>query len=555
MIPAENHHLLHSTNPGSSLFHKGRGDFLFSLGLLLISLSSLSTVCLLLDRGYTSIGTIQTLSIFGSIDDASRFFYYLQAFNNPDLYKWSFIQPVSLFFEGMLASILHQDIFWMRLAQAFLASLSLVALHQAGRHLGVRRLPMFGASLSLLFMPLYAIVSVSFYGEALLTADICFLLYFYSKNQQTGLILTSSIAPLIRPEGLFFLLAILVYQLAKRNIRNSLLILLPGLIYACYLLASQSSLDGYMQWRFQLLSLRETIFSNLLFPDSAYINTVSGNLILLFTSINIIWWGLALCGLVKLRQHWPLYAGALFYLIIMTLGVVITKTSIGEPRYLLSALPVLTLGIGASLHALHDKISISKWPTRNITKKIGPGLILLILLVPVSENLAQSDPIRYQYFGNHRWPFMSVPAAVKKFTRTPADHDEINDINSFIKTYTSNHHHLAFIAIADMQYLKQMSPVIAQQHQVILFPIANNLPWELFNGDFFGMSPAPPQYHYYRFSPAGEQPPDAPIALYVGWLPDQFSPVFHSDQLSVYEVRFDTFAARPSAQDGTWPQQ
>ena len=84
------------------------------------------------------------------------------------------------------------------------------------------------AALVMGFLPRYALMSLSFYGEAWLGFFICFSLWLYLKKHFMVMALVASWMPLLRPEGIFFLAPLCLQMLLQKRFREVLLLLLPA---------------------------------------------------------------------------------------------------------------------------------------------------------------------------------------------------------------------------------------------------------------------------------------------------------------------------------------
>lgn len=300
-------------------------------------------------------------------DDAYRFFLARSAWINPDLYTYNFVLPGFLVLDGLVVTLAGGDLFWSRCIHGVLASVALCLIWSAGRRLGINRFVMLLAVLVMGLLPRYAVMSLSFYGEVWLTFALCLLLWLFVSRYWWGVALVASVLPLIRPEGLFFLIPLWFFMLKQRCWRQMAWMVLPGFLYFVFLNIHFDSLNDYNYWRHELRLIlgRLVLNSSKWDIEESYsmLYVVPSALGILYAPIRRLWPVLLTTAFWIFWLQFELYRGALTY----------------EDRYVYILIPILTLLWAAFFAWLWEKTPHIILPS--YAKGISLGIFFSFLML------------------------------------------------------------------------------------------------------------------------------------------------------------------------------
>lgn len=474
---------------------------------------------------------IQGTHVF-DIDDIYRLFLIKTPFSSPDAWFWNYMLPVNLIFDGVLSWISGGNDYFMRATHVACVLSSLYLVYRAGRQLGVPAASMLVSCVMLLAMPLYALLSMSFYGESLLAALMGLVIYALVFEKERLVVIASSLLPLVRPEGIFFLLAIAVVRVRQRKFYSAMFLVMPGFLYFCGVMYFfDLSINDYFGWRNALSSQYALI------PES---ERVMGFGLMPYYTVNPLWWllGLAASFLSTLRVLRPLYLATIVLMMYWALHCIVLVDARGEARYFFAIFPLLAIAVAAGLSAFRSLVSTDmKWYAKIIS-------VIFVAFIMI-ENTAQIDQVRSKFFSGRRWPLAGEPGAV------PELYVEAPDVRVWRQT-------TARFLEAYAQYDSSIKRIVIHAYPVFGDLNARSLPGRVrveyspmtpvasrryFHGYFYSMFPELPQYTFYQFSPAdGVLPNDGgDYALYVGPLYNGVkTPIFANPVFQVYKVRYES---------------
>lgn len=442
---------------------------------------------------------IDNFKIFG-IDDSYRYYAAQNAWRQPELYAWSFVLPIGLILDGILATVLNGDLYLMRCAHALAAAGSLWLTYAAGCRLGAPRWAMILAVLLLAFMPLYAFVSISFLAESWLTLLATATLYTFVRQQYRLCAAIGSLLPLTRPEGLFLIIPLAVFLLRHWRLRELALLGLPGLLYLIHLIVTLSPLSIYWDWRLHLRTLINVYHAEGFYRASGF-----------FSTFNPFWTlpALATLFLPPLRRLWPIWAGALLSATWFIVSI-LRELSFYEARYFAAMLPLLTIS-WALFYAW-----LSSRPAFAHTQKGLATLFIVASLLLGAEHLLQFDPVKAQIGDGERWPVAGPKPIGSNFSVISPE--EMQARASTLKTIDRlirQHSRIDTLVLFDTELFYHIDPKKLPRHvRVVYAPASSNIALDLFGGSFFSMHPEGRQYAYYNFRlPTVEHRPEA---LYIG---------------------------------------
>lgn len=181
-------------------------------------------------------------------DDAYRWFIARSAWIKPEVYWFNFTLPAWVFLEGILVTLSHNDLLHARYIKAVLTAISVVLVYKTSIKLGVARWASVAGAFLLATMPLYIFMGMSFYGESWLAFLITVSMYCYVHEHKKLFLIIVAIMPLVRPEGLFFVMgftAIFLYQRKWRYI--PVLFFIGGTFFVSIFIFSEPL--AFLEWR------------------------------------------------------------------------------------------------------------------------------------------------------------------------------------------------------------------------------------------------------------------------------------------------------------------
>lgn len=185
-------------------------------------------------------------------DDAYRFFLTRSAWLDSDLYTYSFVLPGQLFLDGILTWLVNGDIYRARLGHALIGALSVGLTYLVARRLNISLMLAFLAAITLGMIPRFALMNLSFYGEMWLSFFLLLCFFLFINKRLLLLAFVAAWLPLIRPEGIFFLLPLAIYFAWYRRFWHLGWLILPGFVFFVYLNLSFDALKDYHFWRVEL---------------------------------------------------------------------------------------------------------------------------------------------------------------------------------------------------------------------------------------------------------------------------------------------------------------
>jgi len=308
-------------------------------------------------------------------DDAYRFFLARAAWLEPGLYNQGFVLPVALLLDGSLAALFQDHLVSTRVVKGAISLFALYLLFRTARLLEVRLAWALLGTILLACMPLYLWTSMSFYGEAWLVVLVCMAGWATASNRSHISACVVALMPLVRPEGIFWLIPALVQRVWRRDYPGAAIMLLPGTLYFVFLLLAPGGLDGFFSWRLELRAfLNKIAFSS---DPMAFFGVVSGLWILV---------GL-LGGLqIRMRQLWPWVIGGYLWVAQLGIAIGVLGKADFESRYVVPALPVLALTFAVGLDWLAARTARHAIAART-------GLCILLVWIML-VHLQQVTPAR-----------------------------------------------------------------------------------------------------------------------------------------------------------------
>ncbi len=332
-------------------------------------------------------------------DDAYRFFLAQSAWIEPGLYNQGFVLPLALLLDGTLTTLLNDHLLGIRVIKGMITLSALVLLYRTCCRLGVSAWISGLGAVLLATMPLYLWTAMSFYGEAWLAVLVCVAGWAVVCNRPLLLACVVAGMPLVRPEGIFWLIPFVLERLWRKDVTSVLVMVAPGCGYFIYLLLAPGGFDAFFSWR---LDLR------------AFLNKIefSSDPMVFFKVVSSLWILVGLLGALQSRARplWPWIMGGYLWVAQLGIAIGVVGKADFESRYVVPALPVLALTFALGLDWLYTRVARYGVPARL-------GLCVLMVLV-VAGNFQQVTPAKLLL--DHRretgeWPRFqssSIPTAV-----------------------------------------------------------------------------------------------------------------------------------------------
>lgn len=465
---------------------------------------------------------IEAVRLF-AIDDAYRFFETRSAWHHADVWSWMYLLPVDLAFNGLLHTLTNSDLFMMRMAHVLTNLVGVAFLYRCCLMLGVTRPLAVLSCAALMAMPLFAVASMSFYGESLLTALLPVTFFAHLAGHRRLFCLLASLLPLVHQEGFYFIAPFFLYYLLRREFLFFVLLALPGFLYFVNLIVVHGSplqAFGHTQLH-KLYPALPTPFQQRGWTAA-------------FVTLNPFLLLLAAAGMARAARTpiWPAVAGMLLWLV--TVVGPMSHLNGYEPRYLMPCLPMLFL-----LSALALQAGYARLRERGAGAAATALLVAAPMLALAVENLGQSDPLRANLLGGQRWPGGQVAEGARYFFRVLADNhdqgrDAANRIHNFLRWNPDVR--LLFVNRHEIFYFldrRQMPDAV----RVVYSPFLAQVAHEAFGGRMLGVSANHPQAAFYRFHLPGLRPARAVFVgdfSFLGW-----KPAYENRAVRIHEASYE----------------
>lgn len=276
-------------------------------------------------------------------DDAYRWFIARSAWINSDIYWFNFTLPGWVFLDGMVVTLSQNDLLYARYIKAVLTAVSVILVYKTSVKLGLRQWTSVAGAFLLATMPLYVFMGMSFYGESWLAFFVTASIYCHVHGYRKLFLLIMALMPLIRPEGVFFVVvfaAIFLYQ--RRWFEILVLLSGGGLFFISIFIFSEPS--SYFGWREEAARVFQAYQANY--------GWVGGDLLDVFSLPFAI---SAMAGVLALKSRplYGFYAGAVWVLLHWGITFSLNRGSF-EFRYFSPVVPIFTLAFVAFLDAAYD---------------------------------------------------------------------------------------------------------------------------------------------------------------------------------------------------------
>ena len=424
-----------------------------------------------------------------SIDDAYRYFVAKNAIALPTVLIWNFILPVALLFDALTAALTDGSILGMRLFHAGVGVLTLLVIARASLRSGCGPVLALASVLIVGLMPIYLVVSSSFYGEGLfaLLVAVAFLLLIEERGKLLAAVV--GLLPLVRPEGAIYCILFLVYFGMRRDAKSCVLIALPGLIYLSAVFLFSTDWVSSVAWR---LELRKIISP--LSPES--IRSVS-----LDRLPSPLWACLALVPLFmhKYRKWWPILVGP-WCMIGMQAWTIGNEIQDFEIRLLFSVFPVFAVAWAFPVRHVFDANTTTRMRRRVLAVTTTISLIAIIAV-----HMLQSDWIRLT-ISDSGAPVNGTVAEYRvghdfDHKTTWFDSTTLRSFAARVDNYIDAHDDIrtVFITTSQSMYFLDFlenDPTL----ELVLIPHDAGMA-NYSGGYFFGFSLRDLTYRYYRFEP------------------------------------------------------
>lgn len=488
------------------------------------------------DATHLTFSSIQGYRIF-NIDDAYRRYLAGMPFLSGGIWVWTFYLPANFLFDGFFSWLTNHSQFWMRVPHllAYLGGMWLV--YRAGRHIKIAPGWMLLSCITLLWMPLAALVSMSFYGESLLGALMGVVIYALATNRSRLLVVGAAVMPFIRPGGAFYLGLLVLHRLWQRRFKQAIVMMLPAWGYFIVIMVVfDFSWSAYFQDR----AAYGTIYNQV-----ALHGALENQAWLPFYTINPLWWIAGLAGglLPSMRRFRPLYFGAVLLVLVLFKQMAFGHAQ-GEARYYFSMFPLFALYQGALLHAITQK-----WSKKGVT-----AACFAVFLCIGAENSLQLDPLRNNYFDGNRYPLGKTTAGLDDFVVLPDGYSTIlKQAYAFTCAYAKYDPSVDKVIVNSFHWFNKSAVCnLPKRVRVELSFAKPSTAYSDMRGYFYSMYPALPHYSFYHFfsAPNKRVEDGNHYALYVTMHDRVFpgnaiQPLFTNQVFNVYKVRYRAYQETP----------
>jgi hypothetical protein len=391
-------------------------------------------------------------------DDAYRFFLARHDWSEQGLYSFNFALPGAVILDRVLAELISHNQIHVRYALAALSAATIYMVFRGAKYLtDDTRLSALSAFL-LALMPLYALVSLSFYGESWMMFFISAItLSFFLGHVRLSTILVA-LLPLIRPEGIVFVLAFCLYGLIRRDWVTFFLAPSLGFAYLCYLIFWGAGLEPFWGWRESMWQAQS--------PDR---NELYGDLSDITRAFTVFWIVPAAIGAFarEVRPYWP-FALAVFLFCIGQSVLIATNGIYAEIRYFTPVFPLIAVFWAVGVRKLINGIKARS--------SLKPSWILVPLAVYIFLfHITQLDVVRQvaEYrFEHGKWPKIEQDHFTEAFFRN-FDEDYLENMrvlaSSLHKTLETNPD-IDVMMVSLMQLYHFLDPGRIPDHVTVVFP-------------------------------------------------------------------------------------
>lgn len=288
-------------------------------------------------------------------DDAYRWFLARSAWINPDVYWFNFSLPAWTFLDGIVASVSRGDLLHARYIKAVLTAFSVFLTYSICLRLRLGQWAALSAAFLLATMPLYFLVGMSFYGESWLLLLVTAAMYCHVYGLKKLFLLATGVMPLIRPEGVAFVIVFSLLLIYERKWKELLFMVSFGAIFF-FSIFIFSDIDSFWSWRTEAQKIyQKQGMSYGWTPGSAGFFEIFPLPLLIPSLLGML--------IPKGRPLLGFYVGA-----VLIIGHWVTTVSgnraLIEPRYFVATMPVMMLAFAVFLNELPSLLEFKKWPAR-----------------------------------------------------------------------------------------------------------------------------------------------------------------------------------------------
>lgn len=420
-------------------------------------------------------------------DDAYRFFLAKSAWINADLYFYNFVLPGFLLLDGAVTTLAGGDLLLSRCIHAALGAAGLCLVWDISRQLGMSVHLRVAILLLMGLLPRYALMSLSFYGEVWVGFLLCLIAWLFLRQQFLAMAVVTSLLPLIRAEGLFFLAPLFAFMVMKRRWTSAAVMILPGFVYFILLNVHFDALQDFSHWRTELRQILNRLVMNK--SDWDIVTTYSLGLTLP-----------ALLGWLyePVRRLWPILLGAALYLAFLVISVPLGYMTY-EDRYTYILIPILVVLWGGFFSWLLLKIPVSV-----VDRRARAILVLWVALLVVGQHFINMAQIKrgIQAFGffrtadillSGRWHYLFSH-------HTPSQVQSRQLLSRKIEDVVRRDRGIDKVVIFDSGFYYALDPLALPRHVTVGYLTNGYMVFHaLLNGQTFIQHPGGKMYSYLHY--------------------------------------------------------
>jgi hypothetical protein len=414
-----------------------------------------------------------------SLDDAYRYFVGKNAFDLKSAFLWNYTLPLALLFDATLGAVLGGDLLLMRLGHAAIGAATLMLVARASLKAGCGHVLALASIAIVGLMPLFLILSSSFYGEGLFACLLALCFVLLVEQKMTALAVAVGLSPLVRFEGAIYCVLFFAYFAMRRDAVRCALVALPGLLYLGALYSWSPDWQASMSWRLELREILAPL-------DLGGAESLSFDRLL-----SPLWGGLALAALFMrpYRQWWPILAGPVVVVAIQLVGIV-RGVQDYELRYYFSLIPVFGVAWALPIRTLLD--ANARRPSRRSVVAAAAGLAVLAI---AAQHAFHSDWVRELAGGEVGRPSVSREVGTRALRFDPAP---LRAFAGRVDAFVAARDSVRAVFVADHAPLYFLEFALGEGRELVLVPHDPGVA-RYSGGFFFGFSVQQLAHRYYAF--------------------------------------------------------
>jgi len=443
----------------TGFFFEKRGWLLFLLSALLVFFYIIIAWVARGDEQWWYIDFVNGANVYWG-DDSHRYYLARSAWLNSDIYWFNFVLPLAIFLDAILTTISSDSLFVARALKSLPLVASLFFLYFSCRNLGVKRSWSFLAVGLLAFTPIYVFVSLSFYGESWFVFFVSVTLLFLSQKKLFLAAVVIGLMPLVRIESLDFVATFAIFTWLRKDFRAFLTVFAPGTVYFLLIVTAGPGVEVFLSWRFEMMKVYQGVGL-----------WYGGEPVEIFDILFFPWLLLAVYGLFlkEARPIWVISVGVALIILHVILTLIFETGSL-EPRFLVVAFPVMTIGFALAL----SRIEILLSNIKNATLAFSSVAIFFILYSNIYSIHVVKEIVTY-FSENYAFPesVREDPLNIETYFRR-ADKEKVSGYREYANVameMIEKNPEISTLVVSDPNVLYFLDPNRIQGKAVLVFAL------------------------------------------------------------------------------------